>query len=58
MGAGARLAEERDRWPDHWRVADLEPEEERLLDLLPAAEELRAAVPGLRTSGSTATSRC
>jgi hypothetical protein len=49
MGAGARLAEERDRWPDHWRVADLEQEEERLLDLLDPAEELLAAVPG-RTS--------
>jgi hypothetical protein len=50
MGAGARLAEERDRWPDHWRVADLEQEEERLLDLLDPAEELLAAVPGRRTS--------
>ena len=50
MGAGARLAEERDRWPDHWRVADLEQEEEHLLDLLAPAEELRAAVPGLRTT--------
>jgi hypothetical protein len=49
MGAGARLAEERDRWPDHWRVADLEQEEERLLDLLDPTEELLAAVPG-RTS--------
>ena len=50
MGAGARLAEERDRWPDHWRVADLEQEEEHLLDLLDPAEELLAAVPGRRTS--------
>ncbi|MET0147307.1 MAG: hypothetical protein ABW328_21365 [Ilumatobacteraceae bacterium] len=50
MGAGARLAEERDRWPDHWRVADLEQEEEQLLDLLDPSEELRAAVPGRRTS--------
>ena len=50
MGAGARLAEERDRWPDHWRVADLEQEEEHLLDLLAPTEELRAAVPGRRTS--------
>jgi hypothetical protein len=50
MGAGARLAEERDRWPDHWRVADLEQEEEQLLDLLAPAEELRAAVPGVCTS--------
>lgn len=50
MGAGARLAEERDRWPDHWRVADLEQEEEHLLDLLAPAEELRAAVPGLKTT--------
>ena len=46
MGAGARLAEERDRWPDHWRVADLEQEEEHLLDVLDPAEELLAAVPG------------
>jgi len=50
MGAGARLAEERDRWPDHWRVADLEEEEEHLLQLLAPAEELRAAVPGRHTS--------
>jgi len=50
MGAGARLAEERDRWPDHWRVADLEQEEEHLLDLLDPAEELLAAVPGHRMS--------
>lgn len=51
MGAGARLAEERDRWPGQWLVADLEQEEEQLLDLLAPAEELRAAVPGLRTGG-------
>ena len=24
MGAGARMAAERDRWPEHWRVADLD----------------------------------
>ena len=47
MGAGARLAEERDRWPEQWRVADLEQEEEHLLDLLEPAEELRAAVPAV-----------
>lgn len=48
MGAGARLAEERDRWPDDWHVADLENEGEHLLDVLDRAEELRAAVPGFR----------
>ncbi len=48
MGAGARLAEERDRWPDDWRVAGLDQEGEHLLDLLDRAEELRAAVPGFR----------
>ena len=50
MGAGARLAEERDRWEDHWRMVDLEREGEHLLDLLSPAEELRTAVPGLRTA--------
>ncbi len=50
MGAGARLAEERDRWEDHWRMVDLERESEHLLDLLSPAEELRTAVPGLRTA--------
>lgn len=48
MGAGARLAEERDRWPVDWQVADLDQEGEHLLDLLAGAEELRAAVPALR----------
>ncbi len=48
MGAGARLAEERDRWSDDWQIADLEPEGEHLLDLLELAEELRAVVPGVR----------
>jgi hypothetical protein len=42
------LAEERDRWEDHWRLVDLEQEGEHLLDLLSPAEELRTAVPGLR----------
>ena len=50
MGAGARLAAERDRWPDHWRVADLDMEEEGLLDLLAPSEELRAVVPGMRST--------
>jgi len=49
MGAGARLAAERDRWPEHWRVADLDGHEEVLLALLHPSEELRAAVPGLRS---------
>jgi hypothetical protein len=52
MGAGARLAEERDQWEDHWRMVDLELEGEHLLDLLSPAEELRAAVPGLRSAPS------
>ena len=50
MGAGARLAEERDRWEDHWRMVDLEQEAEHLLSILSPAEELRTAVPGLRTA--------
>ncbi len=50
MGAGARLAEERDRWEDRWRVVDLEQESEYLLDVLFPSEELRTAVPGLRTA--------
>ena len=50
MGAGARLAEERGRWEDHWRVVDLELEGEQLLDVLLPSEELRTAVPGLRTT--------
>lgn len=48
MGAGARLAEERGRWADHWRVIDLDRESEHLLDTLDPGEELRAAVPGLQ----------
>jgi hypothetical protein len=48
MGAGARMAAERDRWPEHWRVADLDIEEEGVLDLLQPAEELVAVVPGMR----------
>lgn len=48
MGAGARLAEERDRWGGHWLVVDLEMEGEHLLELLGPGEELRAAVPGFR----------
>jgi hypothetical protein len=54
MGAGARLAEERDRWEDHWRVVDLEQEGEHLLDVLLPSEELRTAVPGLRTAADGA----
>lgn len=50
MGSGARLAAERDRWPEHWRVADLDREEDFLLDMLEPAEELRAVVPGMRTT--------
>lgn len=50
MGAGARFAAERDRWPEHWRVADLDMEEDGLLDLLEPAEELRAAIPGMRST--------
>ena len=50
MGAGARMAAERDRWPDHWRVADLEIEEEGVLDLLQDDEELVAVVPGMRST--------
>jgi hypothetical protein len=44
------LAEERDRWEDHWRLVDLEREGEHLLDNLSPREELRTAVPGLRTA--------
>src|SRR5829696_7563991 len=50
MGAGARLAAERDRWPEHWRFADLDQEEDLLLKLLEPAEELRAVVPGMRST--------
>jgi hypothetical protein len=50
MGAGARMAAERDRWPAHWRVADLELEQDCLLELLQDAEELRAVVPGIRST--------
>jgi hypothetical protein len=48
MGAGAQMAAERDRWPEHWRVADLELEEDGLLDLLTPEEQLVAVVPGMR----------
>jgi hypothetical protein len=50
MGAGARLAAERDRWPEHWRFADLEREEDFLLAMLEPAEELRAVIPGTRST--------
>lgn len=50
MGAGARFAAERDRWPEHWRVADLDREEDFLLALLGPAEELRAVIPGMRST--------
>jgi hypothetical protein len=50
MGAGARMAAERDRWPVHWRVADLEIEEEGVLELLQQDEELVAVVPGMRST--------
>jgi hypothetical protein len=52
MGAGARLAEERDKWTDDWQIADLEPEGEHLIALLELAEELRAVVPGVREGSS------
>ncbi len=48
MGAGAQMAAERERWPEHWRVADLEFEEHGLLDLLAPDEQLVAVVPGMR----------
>jgi hypothetical protein len=50
MGAGARLAAERDRWPEHWRVADLEREEDLLLAMLEPAEEIRAVIPCMRST--------
>lgn len=48
MGAGARLAEERGRWSDQWRIVDLDLASERLLDSLDPGEELWTAVPGFR----------
>ena len=50
MGAGALFAAERDRWPEHWQVADLDREEDHLLASLEPAEELRAVIPAMRTS--------
>ena len=52
MGAGARFAAERDRWPEHWRVADLEMEEDGLLADLQPTEELRAVVPAMRSTSA------
>jgi hypothetical protein len=52
MGAGARFAAERDRWPEHWRVADLDVEADGLLALLHPSEELRAVVPAMRSTPS------
>jgi hypothetical protein len=46
------MAAERGLWPEHWRVADLDSEEEALLDLLQADEDLRAVVPGIRSTPS------
>ena len=48
MGAGARLAEEKGRWPDHWQVVDLDTATDRLIESLDPGEELRTAVPGYR----------
>jgi hypothetical protein len=50
MGAGALFAAERDRWPEHWQVADLEREEDFLLAILEPLEELRTVIPAMRTS--------
>jgi hypothetical protein len=50
MGAGARMAAERGLWPEHWRVADLETEQEALLDLLQPDEDLVAVLPGMRST--------
>ena len=50
MGAGALFAAERDRWPEHWQVADLDREEDHLLAILEPEEELRAVIPAMRTS--------
>ena len=50
MGAGARLAEERDRWEDHWRMVNLSVRASTCSTFLSPAEELRTAVPGLRTT--------
>jgi hypothetical protein len=52
MGAGARMAAERGRWPEHWRVADLDIEEEGLLDMLHDDEDLVAVVPGMRSTST------
>jgi hypothetical protein len=52
MGAGARFAAERDRWPEHWRVADLDVEADGLLALLQPSEELRTVVPAMRSTSS------
>ena len=46
MGAGARLAAERDRWPEHWRVADLDLEEDQLLELPRAGRGAARRGPG------------
>ena len=50
MGAGARFAAERDRWPEHWQLADFDREEDFLLELLEPAEELRAVIPAMRST--------
>jgi hypothetical protein len=50
MGAGALFAAERERWPEHWRVADLELESDVMLAFLDPTEEVRAVVPALRST--------
>jgi len=55
MGAGARFAAERDRWPEHWRVADLELESDGLLSVLDPAEELRTVIPAMRSTAGNGT---
>ena len=52
MGAGARLAEERGRWADHWHVVDLDQASERLLDSLdPGAVQEAPDVRAVLTAG-------
>lgn len=47
MAAGARLAAERERWPEQWQFIDFDVEEEQLLDVLDHDEELSTVVPAM-----------
>ena len=53
-GRGSPIGEERDRWGEHWRMVDLEHEEEHLLDVLDRPRRLRGGPGALLRPRATA----